>query len=303
MEIEDIMYDNPWLLEGKPFDPADEEIADQVGFIYKLTNQYTGRMYIGKKNFWQKRKNSKGKRVTKQSDWRNYYGSNEEIKYELQYTDKFAFKREILLLAAGAKQLSYFETRELFVRGVLESNDYYNETILGKFYAKDTKHGKTIVAGTWWRPTSDKTAEELMAEHVERKKELFKDSVFINDGMISKRVKRSQLPKWLKRGWETGRLPWKHKRKVQCPHCEKIGAEGGMMRYHFENCKFKKMLDLLPEYVQSVSLKVNRKTLIAFMSQHGVQCNDHEDGKFRPTNLLDRCVELYGAKKVRASRS
>jgi len=27
------------------------------------------------------------------------------------------------------------------------------------------------------------------------------------------------------------------KKKVQCPHCEKIGGAGNMKRYHFDNCK------------------------------------------------------------------
>lgn len=29
----------------------------------------------------------------------------------------------------------------------------------------------------------------------------------------------------------------KHRPKIECPHCGKIGAGGAMNRYHFENCK------------------------------------------------------------------
>jgi hypothetical protein len=32
---------------------------------------------------------------------------------------------------------------------------------------------------------------------------------------------------------------WKHK-KVECPFCGKIGGEGLMKRWHFNNCKNKK---------------------------------------------------------------
>jgi hypothetical protein len=31
----------------------------------------------------------------------------------------------------------------------------------------------------------------------------------------------------------------KKKPTVECPHCKKIGAKGNMLRYHFDNCKFK----------------------------------------------------------------
>ncbi len=29
-------------------------------------------------------------------------------------------------------------------------------------------------------------------------------------------------------------------KKIKCPFCEKVGGEGNMKRYHFNNCKEKK---------------------------------------------------------------
>jgi len=34
----------------------------------------------------------------------------------------------------------------------------------------------------------------------------------------------------------------KNKEKIKCPYCDKIGAQSGMKRYHFNNCKFNKRL-------------------------------------------------------------
>lgn len=33
------------------------------------------------------------------------------------------------------------------------------------------------------------------------------------------------------------------KKKVECPHCKKIGGEGNMKRYHFNNCKLLRNID------------------------------------------------------------
>jgi hypothetical protein len=45
-----------------------------------------------------------------------------------------------------------------------------------------------------------------------------------------------------KRFSEQARLNMKVPRKrkiVKCPHCEKVGNQSPMSRYHFENCKHK----------------------------------------------------------------
>ena len=69
-----------------------EEISEEyIGFVYIITNLTTGRMYIGKKlakfakttyktiklkNGKKKRKKIRGKI---ESDWQEYYGSNDEL--------------------------------------------------------------------------------------------------------------------------------------------------------------------------------------------------------------------------------
>ena len=50
----EVDYENPWIYEGRPF--TSDDIGDYYGFVYCITNTSTGRKYIGRKYFVQKRK-------------------------------------------------------------------------------------------------------------------------------------------------------------------------------------------------------------------------------------------------------
>lgn len=65
-----------WTYRGLPFDSS--LIGKNVGFVYIITNLQTGKRYIGKKVFLFT-KRVKGKRTKVESDWREYYGSNEGL--------------------------------------------------------------------------------------------------------------------------------------------------------------------------------------------------------------------------------
>ena len=70
-----------WIFEQKEF--TEDLIADNYGFVYRITNNFTGKMYIGKKFFYSsKTKQVKGKKkkIKVFSDWQSYYGSNDELK-------------------------------------------------------------------------------------------------------------------------------------------------------------------------------------------------------------------------------
>ena len=91
---------------------------------------------LGKKEklIWQgKGRHPVYKRVLKESDWKNYYGSHSFIK-EANEKD---LKREILEIAYHKKELTYLECKYQFTLGVLESRSYLNDNILGKFFDKD----------------------------------------------------------------------------------------------------------------------------------------------------------------------
>ena len=139
---EEGVYENPWIYEGKPF--TSDDIGDQFGFVYRITNIQTGQQYIGRKYFYQKRKPRGGKRrVTSESDWRRYYGSSEDLKQDIRRVGRENFKREILSVHPTAGRVNYEETRQLFARGVLTESledgtpAFYNSNILGRYYRKD----------------------------------------------------------------------------------------------------------------------------------------------------------------------
>ena len=114
-------------------DFTEEQIGDNYGFVYKITNLKTGKKYIGKKFFYSsKTKQVKGKkkRFKISSDWQTYYGSNEELKKDVIIHGKECFKREILHLCQSKGAAGYLEAKEQFINGVLESDDYYNTWIM-----------------------------------------------------------------------------------------------------------------------------------------------------------------------------
>jgi hypothetical protein len=124
-----------WLYNDSPY----EEIGEYVGYVYIITNLSSNRKYIGKKNFYfSKSKIVKGKkkRFKVESDWKTYYGSNEELKLEVQEIGDDNFKREILRLCISKGEMSYFELKEQMNRSVLESNSYYNSWVSAKIHKK-----------------------------------------------------------------------------------------------------------------------------------------------------------------------
>jgi hypothetical protein len=66
-----------WNIKGKVID----EVPDGMeGFVYLITNLENGKKYIGKKTFWERRKDRKtGRRKKKEGNWKNYFGSCDEI--------------------------------------------------------------------------------------------------------------------------------------------------------------------------------------------------------------------------------
>ena len=135
-------YENPWYYKGTTF--TSDDIGDFFGYVYLITNKTTGKKYIGRKYFIQKRKPKGGKRrVTSESDWKKYYGSSPELKADVSRYGKNNFSREILSLHTTLGKVNYEETRQLFLNNVLmESLDdgtpmYYNSNILGRYMKKD----------------------------------------------------------------------------------------------------------------------------------------------------------------------
>jgi hypothetical protein len=124
-----------WTYNGQTVDELPE---DCVGFVYIITNTISGRKYIGKKlakfskttykTVKLKNGNKKKKKIRGKidSDWRDYYGSNQELQADVQKLGAENFTREILFYCKSKAECSYIEAREQFTHKVLESKDYYN---------------------------------------------------------------------------------------------------------------------------------------------------------------------------------
>ena len=121
-----------WVFENKIVDELPE---DCVGFVYLFTNTTNNRKYIGKKlaRFKRSRPPLKGKtrkrRYTVESDLRDYGGSNDELKADVENLGTEKFTREILYYCNSKAECSYIEAREQFSRQVLETKEYYNGII------------------------------------------------------------------------------------------------------------------------------------------------------------------------------
>jgi len=132
-----------WLYKENIISKIDLMPEGAFGFIYEIEHISSGKKYIGKKQLMSHRtlpplKGQKRKRkVIKESDWKTYYGSQKEIKELVKENKGEGFHREILQFCFTKKQLTYYELKWQFARGVLESDEYLNDNLLGKFFKKD----------------------------------------------------------------------------------------------------------------------------------------------------------------------
>ena len=136
------LYENAWTYKGTAF--TSDDIGDQFGYVYRITNIQSGKQYIGRKYFVQKRTpRGGGRRRTSESNWKQYWGSSKELNADRKRLGSDTFSREILSTHATAGRVNYEETRQLFINNVLtEALDngepaYYNSNILGRYYKKD----------------------------------------------------------------------------------------------------------------------------------------------------------------------
>jgi hypothetical protein len=127
-----------WIYNNKEVTALPDDV---VGFVYLITNLINDKKYIGKKlaKFSKTRYKmmtlKNGKRVKKKikskvdSDWLTYYGSSEALTKDIELQGKDQFSREIIRLCYSKAECSYWEAKEQFYNGVLESDNWYNAQI------------------------------------------------------------------------------------------------------------------------------------------------------------------------------
>jgi hypothetical protein len=138
-----------WFYKGEQVNELPDEC---VGFVYLITNNLSGKKYIGKKlakfskttyktvklkNGTKKKKKIRSK---VDSDWLTYYGSNDQLNKDVQQLGTINFTREILYYCKSKAECSYIEAREQFTHRVLESEDYYNGQISVRVHGSHIKN-------------------------------------------------------------------------------------------------------------------------------------------------------------------
>lgn len=137
-----------WYYQNEIVETLPEEC---IGFVYCITNNITGRKYIGKKlakfskttykTVKLKNGNKKKKRIRSKidSDWREYWSSSKELKNDVESLGAGKFTREILFYCKSKSECTYIEARTQFERKVLESDDYYNGQISCRIHQSHIK--------------------------------------------------------------------------------------------------------------------------------------------------------------------
>lgn len=149
-----------WRFKDKLITEISDMPEGTYGFIYQVIHLPTKKKYIGKKVLFFERNVKLGKKeletlkeerkaagiggrvpakkkVVKESDWKTYYGSQEEIKKLAKTSKPEDWSREILDFVPTKKLLTYYEIKHIFINDALEDTDFLNDNILGKFYKKD----------------------------------------------------------------------------------------------------------------------------------------------------------------------
>ena len=141
-----------WTLYKETKLPEDFEENPPLGFVYLIKRKSDGKFYIGQKKILKvekrpplKRKVRKRK-IVKQSDWKTYCGSSNELKEDIAKLGEDAYTFEIVEFCDSKWMMSYEELRLQMINDVLLRTDSYNGIVnvrLSKFQSIiDTYGGK-----------------------------------------------------------------------------------------------------------------------------------------------------------------
>lgn len=126
-----------WIYQDKIIEDLPTGI---VGFVYKITNIETGKMYIGRKYATSRKRKALTKAqkisgrkrkdvIVTESNWATYTGSNKYLNSEIEVLGKDKFKFEILYFGKTKGVINYIEETLHHKLDVILNENYYNECI------------------------------------------------------------------------------------------------------------------------------------------------------------------------------
>ena len=151
-----------WSFRGKTVDDDFfTKVCDAgfLGFIYEITEEETGKKYIGKKGllrkYKRKHKGSTRNKITwKESDWRTYHGSS-PVLMERVASGEYTYDRQILLFCRGKADMMYYEVKYQLDKNVVFDDNYYNQML----------HIRCSGRGITSPDDLEKQNEELLNDH------------------------------------------------------------------------------------------------------------------------------------------
>ena len=191
----------------KEFDPA-----EWFGFIYRITELDTGRMYIGKKNFTKlRRKVVKGrknrKHERKTSDWMTYTGSSSYLNEEIEKKGKDNYLFEIESLHKTKGSLHYAEIQKQVNEDVLRAK--MDDGVTRKYFNRAINSVRFLPPEEQSAETCMKRSESLLALYADKsnfwynklsdqEKEEYKQKYFYGENRPSRRNKtEAEYQQWL----------------------------------------------------------------------------------------------------------
>lgn len=138
-----------WLYDNEPV----ISLPECTGFVYNITNNVSGKQYIGKKlaNFSKtslkiitlKNGTKKKKKIKSQieSDWKSYWSSSESLKHDVLQLGEQNFTRTIIMFCYSKSELSYQEIKlQLKYDVLLYPDQWYNGIVNCKIHRNHLTH-------------------------------------------------------------------------------------------------------------------------------------------------------------------
>lgn len=137
-----------WIYQNTEIENIDQIPEKTIGFIYIITRISDGKFYVGRKMLSSIRKVRLGKkekllpenkrktfkREIKETDWKDYWGSSEELLKDIKELGQESFKRQILCFTTNKIDTSFYEMFYQMKLNVLFENSYNGHIANTKFF-------------------------------------------------------------------------------------------------------------------------------------------------------------------------